>query len=159
MEIIAMGASGTTVAHETADVALMADELDRVPVAINLARREIHTVQQNVALSLVTVFALVAAALAGWLTLKTGLLLNEGGALLIIANGLRLLRPAHNPAHPRERDRRSGRHARHHEPNGMSIGAGLLTLGRSQRSRRLSAHLIAFSSVWAPVSRMSMACS
>jgi Cd2+/Zn2+-exporting ATPase len=39
MEVIAMGASGTTVALETADVALMADELDRVAVAINLAHR------------------------------------------------------------------------------------------------------------------------
>jgi Zn2+/Cd2+-exporting ATPase len=89
---IAMGASGTTVALETADVALMADELDKLPTAIRLARRAMRVVHQNVALSLVAVVALVTAALAGQLTLTEGLLLNEGTALLIIANGLRLLR-------------------------------------------------------------------
>jgi Zn2+/Cd2+-exporting ATPase len=89
---IAMGASGTTVALETADVALMADELHKLPAAIRLARRAMRVVHQNVALSLAAVVALVAAALAGQLTLTEGLLLNEGTALLIIANGLRLLR-------------------------------------------------------------------
>jgi Cd2+/Zn2+-exporting ATPase len=48
---IAMGASGTTVALETADVALMADELDKLPAAIRLARRAMRVVHQNVALS------------------------------------------------------------------------------------------------------------
>jgi len=89
---IAMGASGTTVALETADVALMADELDKLPAAIRLARRAMRIVHQNVALSLAAVVVLVTAALAGQLTLTEGLLLNEGTALLIIANGLRLLR-------------------------------------------------------------------
>jgi Cd2+/Zn2+-exporting ATPase len=51
-----------------------------------------RTVHQNVALSLLTIVVLITAALAGWLSLTTGLLLNEGSALLIIANGLRLLR-------------------------------------------------------------------
>jgi haloacid dehalogenase-like hydrolase len=89
---IAMGASGSTVALETADVALMADELDRLPAAIGLARRAMRVVHQNVALSLAAIVVLVTAALAGQLTLTEGLLLNEGTALLIIANGLRLLR-------------------------------------------------------------------
>jgi Cd2+/Zn2+-exporting ATPase len=51
-----------------------------------------RNVHQNVALSLASIVVLVSAALAGWLTLTEGLLLNEGMALLIIANGLRLLR-------------------------------------------------------------------
>jgi Cd2+/Zn2+-exporting ATPase len=89
---IAMGASGTTVALDTADVALMADELHKLPDAIGLARRAMRNVRQNVVLSLITVVALVAAGLAGLLTLTTGLLLNEGSALVIIANGLRVLR-------------------------------------------------------------------
>ena len=89
---IAMGASGTTVALETADVALMADELHKLPDAIALARRAMINVHQSVTLSLISVVALIAAGMAGWLTLTTGLLLNEGSALLIIANGLRLLR-------------------------------------------------------------------
>jgi Zn2+/Cd2+-exporting ATPase len=89
---IAMGATGTTVALETADVALMADELDKLPSAIRLARRAMRIVHQSVALSLAAVAVLVTAALAGQLMLTEGLLLNEGTALLIIADGLRLLR-------------------------------------------------------------------
>ena len=57
-------------------------------------RAKLANIRQNVALSLVTVAVLVAAALAGRLSLASGLLLNEGTALLIIANGLRLLRLA-----------------------------------------------------------------
>jgi cation transport ATPase len=77
---IAIGASGTTVALESADVALMADELDKLPDAVRLARRAMRVVHQNVALSLAAVVALVTAALAGQLTLTEGLLLNEGAA-------------------------------------------------------------------------------
>jgi Zn2+/Cd2+-exporting ATPase len=89
---VAMGAAGSDVALETADVALMADDLAKLPQAVRLARRAVANIHQNVALSLATVAALVAAALAGRLSLTSGLLLNEGTALLIIANGLRLLR-------------------------------------------------------------------
>ena len=95
---VAMGAAGTDVALETADVALMADDLAKLPAAIRLARRAVANMHQNIALSLVTVGLLVGAALAGWLSLTEGLLLNEGSALLIIANGLRLLRRAPSPA-------------------------------------------------------------
>ena len=89
-----MGAAGTDVALETADVALMADDLGKLPAAIRLALRATRTIHQNVALSLATVAILVTAALTGRLSLTSGLLLNEGTALLIIANGLRLLRPS-----------------------------------------------------------------
>jgi Cd2+/Zn2+-exporting ATPase len=88
---IAMGAAGTDVALETADVALMADDLSKLPEAIRLSRRAMTNIRQNIAMSLTTVAVLVLGALAGWLSLTTGLLLNEGSALLIIANGLRLL--------------------------------------------------------------------
>lgn len=90
---VAMGAAGTNVALETADVALMADDLGKLPAAIRLARRATRTIHQNVTLSFATAAVLVAAALTGRLSLTSGLLLNEGTALLIIANGLRLLRP------------------------------------------------------------------
>lgn len=89
---IAMGAAGTDVALETASVALMADDLAKLPDAIRLSRRALTNIRQNIALSLATIAILVAGALAGGLTLTSGLLLNEGTALLIIANGLRLLR-------------------------------------------------------------------
>jgi Cd2+/Zn2+-exporting ATPase len=90
---VAMGAAGTDVALETADVALMADDLAKLPAAIRLARRAVRTIHQNVVLSLGIVAVLVTAALTGRLSLTSGLLLNEGTALLIIANGLQLLRP------------------------------------------------------------------
>ncbi|WP_279070798.1 cation-translocating P-type ATPase [Microbacterium lacticum] len=90
---IAMGAAGTDVALETADVALMADELARLPAAIRLSRRARNNIKVNIALSLGVVAVLIVAALAGWMSLTTGLLLNEGSAALIILNGLRMLRP------------------------------------------------------------------
>jgi hypothetical protein len=70
----------------------MANELGKLPAAIRLARRAMRVVHQNVVLSLAAVAALVTGALASQLTLTEGLLLSEGTALLIIANGLRLLR-------------------------------------------------------------------
>lgn len=90
---IAMGAAATDVALETADVALMADELDRLPAAIRLSRRARNNIKINIALSLAIVAVLIVAALAGWMSLTTGLLLNEGSAALIILNGLRMLAP------------------------------------------------------------------
>ena len=62
------------------------------PAAIRLIRRALGNVRQHIALPLATVTVLVAAVLAGRLSLAAGLLLNEGTALLIIANRLRLLR-------------------------------------------------------------------
>ena len=70
----------------------MADDLTKLPAAITLARRARNVIRGNIALSLATVAALVTAALTGHLGLAAGLILNEGTALLIIANGLRLLR-------------------------------------------------------------------
>jgi Zn2+/Cd2+-exporting ATPase len=96
---IAMGAAGTDVALETADIALMADQLGKLPTAITLARKAAHIIRQNITLSLAAIAALDAAALTGHLSLAAGLLLNEASAVLIIANGLRLLRrPARQPA-------------------------------------------------------------
>ena len=69
---------------------------------MRLARHALGIIRQNVALSLGSVAVLVAAALAGRLSLAGGLLLNEGTVLLIIANGLRLLRST------RARQRASG---------------------------------------------------
>jgi Cd2+/Zn2+-exporting ATPase len=103
---VAMGAAGSDVALETADVALMADDLRKLPQAIAISRRAMANVRQNIVLSLVVVAALVAAALSGRLSLTTGLLLNEGAALLIIANGLRLLRRRGDQAPPRAQPHR-----------------------------------------------------
>jgi Cd2+/Zn2+-exporting ATPase len=92
---IAMGAVGTDVALETADVALMADDLGKLPYAIALARRASVNIAQNIAMSVGSVAVLVILALSGVLSLTAGLILNEASALLIIANALRLARPSH----------------------------------------------------------------
>ncbi len=89
---IAMGAAGTDVALETADIALMADQLAKLPAAIRLARKAVGVIRENIGLSLAAIAALDTGALTGHLSLAAGLLLNEGSAVLIIANGLRLLR-------------------------------------------------------------------
>lgn len=88
---IVMGAAGTDVALETADVALMADDLTKLPYTIALARRARRIIAQNVTLSIAAIVALAVAAMTGAFTLTEGVFLNEAYALLIIGNGLRLL--------------------------------------------------------------------
>ncbi|MCV2458213.1 cation-translocating P-type ATPase [Streptomyces sp. ICN988] len=89
---IVMGAAGTDVALEMADVALMADDLNKLPYAVALARRANRIIAQNIALSLAVILFLVIFAVGGKFTLTAGVLINEAWALVIIANGLRLLR-------------------------------------------------------------------
>ncbi|RJR51759.1 MAG: cation-translocating P-type ATPase [Desulfobacteraceae bacterium] len=89
---IAMGAAGTDIALETADIALMSDDLSKLPVAFNLSRRTVSNIRQNIIISLAVIAFLVPAALAGWIGMVPGLLINEAGGLAVIINGLRLLR-------------------------------------------------------------------
>ncbi|MFQ5847386.1 MAG: HAD-IC family P-type ATPase [Candidatus Methylomirabilales bacterium] len=89
---IAMGACGTDVALETGDIVLMTDDLSRLTYALDLSRRAIANIRQNIIASLAIVAFLIPAALAGWLGLVQGLLMNELSALVVIANGLRLLK-------------------------------------------------------------------
>lgn len=89
---IAMGAAGSPIALETADIALMSDDLSRLPFMMRLSKRAIITIKQNIAFSLLVIAVLVCTALAGWLKLSFGVFGHEGSALLVIANGMRLLR-------------------------------------------------------------------
>ncbi|MGH3875887.1 MAG: heavy metal translocating P-type ATPase [Actinophytocola sp.] len=89
---IVMGAAGTDVALETADVALMADDLTKLPYSVALARRSRRVIAQNIGLSLAAIAALVVLAVTGGFTLTQGVFLNEAWALVIIGNGLRMLR-------------------------------------------------------------------
>ncbi|MBM4082240.1 MAG: cation-transporting P-type ATPase, partial [Planctomycetes bacterium] len=89
---IAMGTAGSDVALETADIALMADDLSKLPYVIQLGRRTLRTIRQNVAASLVIKGAFVALAIAGKATLWMAVAADMGASLLVIANGLRLLR-------------------------------------------------------------------
>lgn len=89
---IAMGAAGTDVALETADVALMADDLLKLSYAIGLARKARAITHQNLALSAVLIGGLIAGALSGLLSLPVVVVAHELSELAVIANGLRMLR-------------------------------------------------------------------
>ena len=89
---IAMGAAGTDIAIETSDIVLMSDDLTKIPYIITLSRRAVRNIRQNIIVSLLIIAFLVPAAVCGWIDLVPGLLINEVGGLIVIANGLRLLR-------------------------------------------------------------------
>ena len=88
---IAMGAAGSDVALETADVALMADDLSRLPFAVGLSRKTSRVIRQNLWFSLGMVAFLVPATLIG-LRMGVAILFHEGSTLLVVFNALRLLR-------------------------------------------------------------------
>jgi Zn2+/Cd2+-exporting ATPase len=89
---IAMGAAGSDVALETADVALMSDELLRVPYAIRLARATLRNVRMNVAISLALKAAFLVMAVLGAATLWMAVLADTGASVIVVGNALRLLR-------------------------------------------------------------------
>jgi len=89
---IAMGAVGTDVALETADVVLMADDLEKLPYVINLARRAKKVVWQNIIFSLAVIVMLVLSVFFFNLPLPLGVVGHEGSTLIVVLNGLRLLR-------------------------------------------------------------------
>ncbi len=89
---IAMGTAGSDVALETADVALMADDLSKLTEALRIGRRTRRVVAQNIALSCVILAILVPGALAGVFTLPIAVLAHELSELAVITNGLRLTR-------------------------------------------------------------------
>ncbi|MBD7956432.1 cadmium-translocating P-type ATPase [Microbacterium sp. Sa4CUA7] len=91
---VAMGAAGSAVAVETADIALMGDNLLTLPEAIGLAKRTVSVMRQNIAIALVTVVLLLAGVFAGGVTMSIGMLVHEGSVLVVIANAMRLLRNA-----------------------------------------------------------------
>lgn len=89
---VAMGAAGTDVAMEAGDIVLLADDLSRVPQIVRLSRRTVRNIRQNIMVSLLVIAILVPSALLGHIDLLSGLLINEGAALAVILNGLRLIR-------------------------------------------------------------------
>jgi Cd2+/Zn2+-exporting ATPase len=89
---IAMGAAGSDAALETADVALMADELLKIPYAVRLSRATVRNIRANIAFSLALKAAFLGLAVAGVATLWMAVVADMGASLIVIANGLRLLR-------------------------------------------------------------------
>jgi Cd2+/Zn2+-exporting ATPase len=89
---IAMGAGGTDVALETADVALMADDLSKLPFAVALSRESRRVIQQNLFISLGVIALLVPSTLFGFANIGVAVFFHEGSTLVVVANALRLLR-------------------------------------------------------------------
>jgi Cd2+/Zn2+-exporting ATPase len=87
---ITMGAAGSDVALETADVALMADDLERLPFAVGLSRSTSLIIRQNLFVSLGVVGLLIPATLLG-LGIGPAVAVHEGSTLAVVANALRLL--------------------------------------------------------------------
>lgn len=89
---IAMGAAGSAAALETADVALMADELPKISYAVRLSRATARNIRVNIGFSLALKAAFLVLAIAGAATLWMAVAADMGASLLVIANALRLLR-------------------------------------------------------------------
>ena len=89
---IAMGAAGSDAAIETADIALMTDDLRKLPWLIRHSRRTLRTIRQNIAFSLAVKLCFVVATFAGFASIWAAIAADTGASLIVIANGLRLLR-------------------------------------------------------------------
>ncbi len=89
---VAMGAAGSDVALETADIALMSDELLKIPYALRLARATVRNVKTNVVVSLVLKAVFLVMAITGSATLWMAVLADTGASVVVVANALRLLR-------------------------------------------------------------------
>jgi Zn2+/Cd2+-exporting ATPase len=88
---IAMGGAGTDVALETADVALMGDDLSKLPFAVGLGRATRSIIQQNLFIALGVIALLVVASLTGWVSIGVAIVFHEGSTIVVVLNALRLL--------------------------------------------------------------------
>ncbi|MDQ0199985.1 heavy metal translocating P-type ATPase [Neobacillus ginsengisoli] len=89
---IAMGGAGTDTAMETADIILMADNLEKLPHTIKLSRRALAIIKQNIWFSIIVKIIALALIFPGWLTLWIAVLSDTGAALIVILNAIRLLK-------------------------------------------------------------------
>ncbi|WP_164671024.1 heavy metal translocating P-type ATPase [Virgibacillus doumboii] len=89
---IAMGSAGTDSALETADVALMADDLDKLPFTIKLSRRALFIIKQNITFAIGIKALALLLVIPGWLTLWIAIFADMGATLLVTLNALRLLK-------------------------------------------------------------------
>jgi Zn2+/Cd2+-exporting ATPase len=89
---IAMGGAGTDTALETADIALMGDDLEKLPFTIRLSRKALRIIKQNITLAIALKLVALLLIIPGWLTLWMAIFADTGATLLVTLNGLRLLR-------------------------------------------------------------------
>ncbi|HUL28886.1 MAG TPA: cation-translocating P-type ATPase [Thermodesulfobacteriota bacterium] len=89
---IAMGAVGTDVAIETADIALMTDELEKIPTVVRLSRKALRVIKENLVFALVFNTIMVILSAEGWVTMILGAVMHQASSLLVILSSMRLLR-------------------------------------------------------------------
>jgi Cd2+/Zn2+-exporting ATPase len=89
---IAMGAAGSDIAIETADIALMSDDLMKVPEAVRLSKATLRNIRQNVLIALATVSILLLGVLAGQVHMASGMFIHQASVIIVILNGMRLMR-------------------------------------------------------------------
>jgi len=89
---IAMGGAGTDTALETADIALMADDLTKLPFTIKLSRKALQIIKQNITFSLLIKALALLLIIPGMLTLWMAIFADMGATLIVTLNGLRLMR-------------------------------------------------------------------
>ena len=89
---IAMGVSGTDVAHEAADIALMADDLSKIAFAVGLSRQALRVIKQGLIFALVYNVVMVSTAASGHLHMIGGAVAHQFSSVLVILNAMRLLR-------------------------------------------------------------------
>lgn len=89
---IAMGGAGTDTALETADVALMGDDLQKLPFIVALSRKTLIIIKQNITFSLIIKLLALLLIIPGWLTLWIAIMADMGATLLVTLNGLRLMK-------------------------------------------------------------------
>jgi P-type E1-E2 ATPase len=89
---IAMGAVGTDVAIETADIALMTDELEKISTVIRLSRKALRVIKENIFFAIVFNTVLVLLSAEGRMTMILGAIMHQASSLLVILNSMRLLR-------------------------------------------------------------------
>ncbi|PID03722.1 heavy metal translocating P-type ATPase [Sporosarcina sp. P2] len=89
---IAMGGAGTDTALETADIALMADDLEKLPYTIGLSRKTLNIILQNVSFALGIKLIALLLVIPGWLTLWMAIFADVGATIIVVLNSLRLMR-------------------------------------------------------------------
>lgn len=89
---IAMGASGSDIAIETADIALMTDDLGKIAEAMEISRATLTNMRQNLVIAVLTVLGLLAGVYTGSIHMAGGMLVHQLSVLIVILNGMRLLR-------------------------------------------------------------------
>ncbi|MEQ6377671.1 cation-translocating P-type ATPase [Bacillaceae bacterium S4-13-56] len=89
---VAMGAAGTDVAMETADLVLMSDQIEKLPYSIGISKATITNMKQNITFAVVVVMSLLIGVLTKTVFLASGMLIHEVSVLIVIINAIRLLK-------------------------------------------------------------------